>query len=146
MWIERPPAFSVFGDRIPQGKSRKKISAVASVTLPSSRFARERGTCHAANADGSTYKQREWMLTESGFDQALALCKIPPAEKQHLPTKSYEVQKIVKKLLRSHVPDKYSPFDTTKRFTILLQNLCCEPEASAKQSWRPMDTNALSAD
>lgn len=63
--------------------------------------------------------RREWMLTESGFDQALALCKIPPAEKQHLPTKSYEVQKIVKKLLRAHVPDKYSPFDTTKRFTTI---------------------------
>ncbi len=60
-------------------------------------------------------QKREWMLTERGFDQALALCNIPAREKDRLPTKSYEVQKIVNKLLAASVPKNYSPFDTTKR-------------------------------
>ena len=59
-------------------------------------------------------KERQWMLTEDGFDQALALCNIPAREKENLPTKSYEVQKIVNKLLTVSVPQNYSPFDTKK--------------------------------
>ncbi len=59
--------------------------------------------------------KREWMLTERGFDQALTLCNIPSREKDRLPTKSYEVQKIVHKLLAASVPENYSPFDSTKR-------------------------------
>jgi hypothetical protein len=61
--------------------------------------------------------RREWMLTEKGFDQSLALCNIPAVEKDRLPTKSYEVQKIVNKLLAASVPENYSPFDPTKRLT-----------------------------
>jgi putative restriction endonuclease len=60
-------------------------------------------------------QERQWMLTEHGFDQALALCNIPAREKENLPTKSYEVQKIVNKLLTASVPENYSPFDTKKR-------------------------------
>jgi len=60
-------------------------------------------------------QERQWMLTERGFDQALALCNIPAREKENLPTKSYEVQKIVNKLLAASVPENYSPFDTKKR-------------------------------
>ena len=63
--------------------------------------------------------RREWMLTEKGFDQALALCSIPPAEKDRLPTKSYEVQKIVKKLFEFSVTDDYNPFDKKKRVTTI---------------------------
>ncbi len=59
--------------------------------------------------------RREWMLTERGFDQALALCNIPASEKDELTTKSYEVQKIVKKLFDASVPDNYDPFDKKKR-------------------------------
>ena len=46
-------------------------------------------------------KKREWMLIENGFDEALKLCNIPTSKKDFLPTKSYEVQKIVKKLIES---------------------------------------------
>jgi HNH endonuclease len=60
-------------------------------------------------------QERQWMLTERGFDQALALCNIPVREKEYLPTKSYEVQKIVKKLLTASIPANYNPFDTKKR-------------------------------
>jgi hypothetical protein len=68
-------------------------------------------------------QKREWMLTERGFDQALALCNIPAREKQSLPTKSYEVQKIVKKLLTASLPKNYTPIDTQKRSTIIRSEL-----------------------
>jgi hypothetical protein len=58
--------------------------------------------------------KREWMLTERGLDQALALCNIPASEKDELPTKSFEVQKIVKKLFEASVRDDYNPFDKKK--------------------------------
>jgi len=60
-------------------------------------------------------KKREWMLTEKGFDQALKISNIPNARKELLPTKSYEVQKIVKKLIESPRPKKYNPFDMKKK-------------------------------
>lgn len=60
-------------------------------------------------------KKREWMLTEKGFDEALKLSSIPVARKDFLPTKSYEVQKIVKKLSDSPRPENYNPFDKGKR-------------------------------
>ena len=60
-------------------------------------------------------KKREWMLTEKGFDEALKLSSVPVARKDFLPTKSYEVQKIVKKLSESPRPENYNPFDRGKR-------------------------------
>ncbi len=42
--------------------------------------------------------KREWMLTENGFDRALELLNISNGRKDLLPTRSFEVQKIVKKL------------------------------------------------
>jgi hypothetical protein len=60
-------------------------------------------------------KKREWMLTEKGFDEALKLCNIPTSRKESLPTKSYEVQKIVKKLIESPKPENYDPFDRNKK-------------------------------
>jgi len=62
-------------------------------------------------------KVREWMLTEKGFDEALKLCNIPNAKKDFLPTKSYEVQKFVKKLTEAPVYDNYEPVDKNKRIT-----------------------------
>ncbi|HMD53554.1 MAG TPA: HNH endonuclease, partial [Phycisphaerae bacterium] len=62
-------------------------------------------------------KKREWLLTEKGFDAALKLCKIPIARKEFLPTKSFEVQKIVKKLNESHRTEDYNPFDKNKKIT-----------------------------
>ena len=60
-------------------------------------------------------KKREWMLTEKGFDEALNISSIPTARKDFLPTKSYEVQKIVKKISESPRPENYNPFDKGKR-------------------------------
>lgn len=60
---------------------------------------------------------RQWMLTEKGFDEALKLCNIPISKKDFLPTKSYEVQKIVKKLTESPKSENYDPFDKNKRVT-----------------------------
>ncbi len=59
--------------------------------------------------------RREWMLTEKGFDEALKLSKIPVARKSFLPTKSYEVQKLVKKLTESSRPKNYNPFEKRKK-------------------------------
>jgi len=60
-------------------------------------------------------KKREWMLTEKGFDKALKISNIPNTRKELLPTKSYEVQKIVKKLIESPRPENYNPFDKKKK-------------------------------
>lgn len=59
--------------------------------------------------------KKEWMLTEKGFDEALKLSNIPLSKKILLPTKSYEVQTIVKKLIESKRPRNYSPFDAEKK-------------------------------
>ena len=59
--------------------------------------------------------QREWMLTEKGFDVALKLLDIPNSKKEFLSTKSYEVQKEVKKLKKKKRPDHYDPVDKKKK-------------------------------
>ncbi|MDZ7625651.1 MAG: hypothetical protein U5J96_14560 [Ignavibacteriaceae bacterium] len=65
--------------------------------------------------------QREWMLTEKGFDVALKLLSIPNSKKEFLSTKSYEVQKVVKKLKKRKRPSHYDPIDneikTRKKIT-----------------------------
>jgi predicted restriction endonuclease len=60
-------------------------------------------------------KEREWMLMEKGFDEALNLSNISFVKKDILLTKSYEVQKIVKKLYESKRPEYYNPFDREKK-------------------------------
>jgi HNH endonuclease len=59
--------------------------------------------------------KREWMLTEKGFDKVLGLTNIPVVQKDFLPTKSYEVQKVVKKLNETKRPKNYNPFDKKKK-------------------------------
>lgn len=60
--------------------------------------------------------KRQWMLTEKGFDEALRVCDLPLATKESLPTtKSYEVQKVVNRLLDSPRPKNYQPFDRTRK-------------------------------
>lgn len=59
--------------------------------------------------------KKEWMLTERGFDEALRLLNIPKSQKEHLQTKSYEVQKIAKKLIETPRPENYNPFDKEKK-------------------------------
>ena len=60
-------------------------------------------------------QRREWMLTERGFDEALRISDIPTTEKDSLPIKSYEVQKVVKKLLGTRRPENYQPFDRSRK-------------------------------
>jgi hypothetical protein len=60
-------------------------------------------------------RKREWMLTEKGIDKALRLSNIPLFKKSDLPTKSYEVQKIAKRLRESRRPEHYVPIDNAKR-------------------------------
>src|SRR5439155_2125081 len=59
--------------------------------------------------------EREWMLTEKGFDQALRISGIPASEKEFLPIKSFEVQKLVNKLIETPRPKIYQPFDTSRK-------------------------------
>ena len=59
--------------------------------------------------------KKEWMLTENGFDAALNILHIPLSKKEHLPTKSYEVQKIVKEITELKAPENYDPFDKEKK-------------------------------
>src|SRR5947208_8434753 len=60
-------------------------------------------------------QRREWMLTEKGFDEALRISNIPTSEKDSLPIKSYEVQKVVKKLVETPRPTNYQPFDRNRK-------------------------------
>ncbi len=68
-------------------------------------------------------KKREWMLTESGFDKALKLLSIPDVKKSFLLIKSYEVQKIVKKMKETRRPEKYIPFEQKKRTSKTTQKI-----------------------
>jgi predicted restriction endonuclease len=60
-------------------------------------------------------QKREWMLTEKGFDQALRISGIATTEKDSLPIKSFEVQKVVNKLLETRRLENYQPFDTSRK-------------------------------
>jgi putative restriction endonuclease len=55
------------------------------------------------------------MLTEKGFDEALRIENIPLTEKDSLPIRSYEVQKVVKKLVETRRPKNYQPFDRSRK-------------------------------
>jgi hypothetical protein len=59
--------------------------------------------------------KKEWMLTEDGYDQALKLLDIPLTQKEVLPIKSYEVQKIVKEISEQERPENYNPFENNKK-------------------------------
>jgi hypothetical protein len=59
--------------------------------------------------------KKEWMLTEEGFDEALKILNIPKTQKEFLPTKSFEVQKFVKKLIEAPRDKNYNPFDEEKK-------------------------------
>ncbi len=59
-------------------------------------------------------KQKEWMLTEQGYDRALKLMNIPTEQKEFLTIKSFEVQKIANKLFEAPRPINFNPFDIDK--------------------------------
>jgi predicted restriction endonuclease len=58
--------------------------------------------------------KKEWMLTEDGYNRVLGMLHIPLTQKEFLPIKSYEVQKIVKKIYKQERPENYNPFETKK--------------------------------
>jgi hypothetical protein len=59
--------------------------------------------------------KKEWMLTENGYDIALKMLGIPLTQKEVLPIKSYEVQKIIKKISEQERPKNYNPFEIRKK-------------------------------
>jgi hypothetical protein len=59
--------------------------------------------------------QREWMLTEKGFDAALRLLGLSTEQKVVLPVKSFEVQKEIKRLTETERPENYNPLDLQKK-------------------------------
>jgi hypothetical protein len=63
------------------------------------------------------------MLTEKGFDEALRISDIPTKEKNSLPIKSYEVQKVVKKLLETRRPENYQPFDRNRKLVRIVREI-----------------------
>ena len=58
--------------------------------------------------------KKEWRLTEDGYDRTLEILHIPLAQKENLPIKSYEVQKIVRKIYKQERPENYNPFQIKK--------------------------------
>jgi len=63
--------------------------------------------------------KKEWMLTEDGYDRALKILDIPLTQKEVLPIKSYEVQKIVKEISEQERPENYNPFEHNKKTKIV---------------------------
>jgi len=58
--------------------------------------------------------KKEWMLTEDGYNRALEILRIPISQKEVLPIKSYEVQKIAKKICKQERPENYNPFENKR--------------------------------
>jgi hypothetical protein len=67
--------------------------------------------------------KKEWMLTEKGYDAALNLLHIPNEQKEVLPVRSYEVQKIINKLLGAPRPTNYHPIEEKRTVTIVSKEL-----------------------
>ena len=67
--------------------------------------------------------KKEWMLTEMGYDKALAISNISPSKKEFLPVKSYEVQKVVNKLKELARPISYNPLDDKKKVKTILKEV-----------------------
>lgn len=59
--------------------------------------------------------EKEWMLTEKGFDKTLKLLSIPTENKDLFLTKSFEVQKVVKQLIETSRPKNYNPVNKQKK-------------------------------
>lgn len=73
--------------------------------------------------------RKEWMLTEKGFDKALKLLNIPMTQKDILATKSFEVQKIIKKLIKIKRPQNYNPFDNKKKVSRVTKQITLRTRA-----------------
>ena len=58
--------------------------------------------------------KKEWMLTEEGYSRVLEILHIPLVQKEIMPIRSYEVQKIVNKICKQERQENYSPFQTNQ--------------------------------
>lgn len=58
--------------------------------------------------------KKEWMLTEKGYDKTLEILNLSLAQKELLPVKSFEVQKLVNNLCNQERPKVYNPFEVKK--------------------------------
>lgn len=67
--------------------------------------------------------RKEWMLNESGYDEALSLLHISEEQKEILPIKSYEVQKVVNKLIEALRPTNYHPIGEKKVSTTVTKEI-----------------------
>ncbi len=67
--------------------------------------------------------KKEWMLTENGYDKALRLMIIPIEQKENFTIKSFEVQKIVKKMFGKSIPDNYDPVNKEKAIVKITREL-----------------------
>ena len=67
--------------------------------------------------------KREWMLTETGYDNILQLLNISLDQKEILPIKSYEVQKIEKNICEQSRPENYNPFENNKKINKVTQDI-----------------------
>lgn len=76
-------------------------------------LAKENLVCGPTQTSFLTNK-REWMLTEDGFDSALKLLHIPKEQKDLLPVKSFELQKVINKLFETPRPLNYYPIEEKK--------------------------------
>ena len=59
--------------------------------------------------------RRQWMLTEKGLDKALRIKKIPFSEKERLSIKSFEVERLARKIKKEIKPKNYSPISKKKK-------------------------------
>lgn len=104
-------------DRIVKTPLWHRLLYRAADSLAKSKFVtRPTTTIHLTN-------KREWMLTEKGYDEALNLLKIPSSQKDILPIKSFEVQKLVNKIKSSPKPEKYDPFENRRRKKTITKSL-----------------------
>jgi hypothetical protein len=59
--------------------------------------------------------KKEWMLTEKGIDYAMRLLRIPSAQKDMLPVRTFEVENEVKIITEAPRPENYIPFEQRSR-------------------------------
>ena len=86
------------------------------------------------------------MLTEKGFDAALKLSSIPAVRRDSLRVKSYEVQKVVKKLVEATKPQDYNPFDISKKIVKTTTEFTLRDRGFRQAIVETYDVGALSAD
>ncbi len=68
-------------------------------------------------------QKKVWMLTEKGYDTVLRQLHLPENQKEHLPVKSYELQKQILELKNKQFPDTYNPVGNPRETRIARHNV-----------------------